>query len=59
MLRDPEYRRNCGYRRKKNVDDEVEDDTTPLEPVTRKETLITSRTLHSFMVQFEMTTPNS
>ena len=42
---------------KSNVDDEVEDDTIPLEPVTRKETLIASRTLHNFMVQFEKTTP--
>nr|AAT38686.1 hypothetical protein SDM1_32t00006 [Solanum demissum] len=40
-----------------NVDDEVEDDIIPLEPVTRKETLIASRTLHNFMVQFEKTTP--
>ena len=32
--------------------------TIPLEQVTRKETLITSRTLHNFMVQFEKTTPD-
>nr|AAT38752.1 hypothetical protein SDM1_42t00003 [Solanum demissum] len=40
-----------------NVDDEVEDDTIPLEPITRMKTLIASRTLHNFMVQFEKTTP--
>ena len=34
--------------RKNNVDDEVEDDIIPLEPITRKETLITSKTLHNF-----------
>ena len=39
-----------------DVDDEVEDDIVPLEPDTRKETLIASRTLHNFMVQFEKTT---
>ena len=42
---------------KDNVDDEVEDDTIPLEPVTRKEALIAFRTLQYFMVQFETTTP--
>ncbi|KAK4727230.1 hypothetical protein R3W88_032147 [Solanum pinnatisectum] len=42
---------------KSNVDDEVEDDTIPLELVTRKESLITSKTLHNFMVQFEKTIP--
>ena len=42
---------------KSNVDDEVEDDNIPLEPVSHKETLIASRTLHNFMVQFEKTTP--
>ena len=39
-----------------NVDDEVEYDTVPLEPITRKEALIVSRTLHNFLVQFENTT---
>ena len=38
---------------KDNVDDAVEDDTTPLEPVTHKEALIASRTLHNFMVQLK------
>ncbi|KAH0692341.1 hypothetical protein KY285_019438 [Solanum tuberosum] len=42
---------------KSNVDDEIEDDTIPLEPVMRKEALIASRTLHNFMVQFEKTIP--
>ena len=42
---------------KRNFDDEVEDDTIPLEPVTRKEALIASRTLHNFIVQLEKTTP--
>ncbi|XP_047256211.1 uncharacterized protein LOC124888969 [Capsicum annuum] len=40
-----------------NVDDEVEDDTTSLEPVTRKKALIASRSLHNCLVQFEKTTP--
>ena len=55
MLKCPKHRRNCGYHRKNNVDDEVEDDNVPLEPVTRKKTLIASKTLHNFVVQFEMT----
>ncbi|XP_015169155.1 protein RDM1-like [Solanum tuberosum] len=42
---------------KNNVDNEVEDDTIPLKPVTHKEALIASKTLHNFMVQFENTTP--
>ena len=41
---------------KSNVDDEIVDDTTPLDQVTCKETLIASRTLHNFMVQFKNTT---
>ena len=53
----PELGTNCGYYWKNNVDDKVEDDTIPLEPVTRKETLIASRTFHNFMVQFKKTTP--
>ena len=40
-----------------NVGDEAEDDTVPLEPVTRKKALVASRTLHNFLVQFENTTP--
>ena len=56
MFRGSELRRNYGYIGKNNVDDKVEDDTIPLEPVTRKETLIASRTLHNFMVQFKKTT---
>ena len=40
-----------------NVDDEVEYDTIPLEPVTRKEALIASETLHNFLVRFENITP--
>lgn len=40
-----------------NVDDEVEDNGVALEPVMRKEALITSRTLHNFLVQLENTTP--
>ncbi|KAK4712555.1 hypothetical protein R3W88_007068 [Solanum pinnatisectum] len=42
---------------KSNVDNEVKDDTIFLEPITHKKTLIASRTLHNFMVQFEKTTP--
>ncbi|KAK4737609.1 hypothetical protein R3W88_001306 [Solanum pinnatisectum] len=41
---------------KSNVDDEVEDDTIPLVPITHKKALIATRTLHNFMVQFEKTT---
>ena len=41
---------------KSNVDDEIVDDTTPLDQVTCKETLIASRTLHNFMVHYEKTT---
>ncbi len=41
---------------KNNVDDEIEDDTISLEPVIGKESLIASRTLHNFMVQFKKTT---
>uniref|UniRef100_A0A0V0GFE3 Putative ovule protein n=1 Tax=Solanum chacoense TaxID=4108 RepID=A0A0V0GFE3_SOLCH len=54
MFRDPELRTNCGYHWKNNIDDKV-DDTIPLKPITRKETL-PSRTLHNFMVQLEKTT---
>jgi len=42
---------------KNNVDDETVDDTIPLEPVMRKETLTVSRTFHNIMVWFEKTTP--
>ncbi|XP_010419288.1 PREDICTED: CENP-B homolog protein 2-like [Camelina sativa] len=41
-----------------NVDEEAEDDNVePLEPVTRKEAIIASRTLHNFWMQIEKTTP--
>jgi len=41
-----------------NGDDEVEDDIAlPLEPITRKEAIITSRTLHNFWMRFDKTTP--
>ncbi|KAK4709379.1 hypothetical protein R3W88_030304 [Solanum pinnatisectum] len=42
---------------KSNDDDEVEDDTIRLGLVTRKETLIASKTLPNFLVHFEKTTP--
>ncbi|KAK4722649.1 hypothetical protein R3W88_012882 [Solanum pinnatisectum] len=42
---------------KNNVEDDVEDDIIPLKPVTHKEALIISTTLHNFMVQFKKTTP--
>ena len=35
---------------KNNVDDEVEDDPITLKTITRKETLIVSRTFHNFTV---------
>jgi len=41
---------------KNNVNDEVEDDAIPLKLVVCQGALITSRTLYSFMVQFEKTT---
>ena len=41
---------------KKNVDDEVEDNTKPFARVMHKEALITSRTLYNFMVHFKKTT---
>ncbi|KAH1228178.1 CENP-B 2 [Glycine max] len=40
-----------------NAEDDSEDDTVSLEPVTRKEALITSNTLHNFMIQYTNTTP--
>ena len=43
-----EHRRNCGYYRKSNVDDEIKDDAIPIEPFARKRTLITSRTVQNF-----------
>ena len=43
--------------KKRNVDDEVGDDTISLEQNTRKKTLIAFRTLHNFMMQLENITP--
>ncbi|KAG4982424.1 hypothetical protein JHK85_027913 [Glycine max] len=40
-----------------NAEDDSEDDTVSLEPVTRKEALMTSNTLHNFMIQYTNTTP--
>ncbi|KAL5154444.1 ARS-binding protein 1 [Glycine soja] len=40
-----------------NVEDDGEDDTVSLEPVTRKEALMASNTLHNFMIQYKNTTP--
>lgn len=39
------------------VDDEVEDDSIALEPVTRKEALQAATTLHNFLLQYEKTMP--
>ncbi|CAK8534819.1 unnamed protein product [Lathyrus sativus] len=38
-------------------EDDGEDDTVSLEPVTRKEALMASNTLHNFMIQYKNTTP--
>ncbi|XP_015075336.1 uncharacterized protein LOC107019323 [Solanum pennellii] len=35
----------------------LKDDTIPVEPISRKEALITSKTLVNFVVQFEKATP--
>ncbi|KAK2459083.1 hypothetical protein QL285_006178 [Trifolium repens] len=40
-----------------NAEDDDEDDTVFLEPVTRKEALMASNTLHNFMIQYKNTTP--
>ncbi|KAL8131272.1 hypothetical protein AgCh_007267 [Apium graveolens] len=40
-----------------SVEDDLEDDTTPLEPVTRKEALKASKMLNNFLMQHESTTP--
>ncbi|AES87014.1 hypothetical protein MTR_4g019100 [Medicago truncatula] len=40
-----------------NAEDDNEDDTVSLEPVTRKEALMASNTLHNFMIQYKNTTP--
>ncbi|CAK8530482.1 unnamed protein product [Lathyrus sativus] len=40
-----------------NAEDDDEDDTLSLEPVTRKESLMTLNTLHNFMIQYKNTTP--
>ncbi|GJY99591.1 ultraviolet-B receptor UVR8 [Tanacetum coccineum] len=42
-----------------SVDDEVEDDSIALEPVTRKEALQAATTLHNFFLQYEKTMPHS
>ncbi|KAH1189473.1 ARS-binding protein 1 [Glycine max] len=40
-----------------NAEDDDEDDTVSLEPVTRKEALMASNTLHNFMIQYKNITP--
>ncbi|XP_027351220.1 uncharacterized protein LOC113862331 [Abrus precatorius] len=40
-----------------NAEDDDEDDTVSLEPVTRKEALTALNTLHNFMIQYKNTTP--
>ncbi|CAI8600091.1 unnamed protein product [Vicia faba] len=40
-----------------NAEDDDEDDTVSLEPVTRKEALMASNTLHNFMIQDKNITP--
>ncbi|CAK8561767.1 unnamed protein product [Lathyrus sativus] len=40
-----------------NAEDDGEDDTMSLELVMRKEALMTSNTLHNFMIQYKNTTP--
>ncbi|XP_024642354.1 tigger transposable element-derived protein 6-like [Medicago truncatula] len=40
-----------------NAEDDDEDDTVSLEPVTRKEAFMASNTLHNFMIQYKNTTP--
>ncbi|XP_074349950.1 CENP-B homolog protein 2-like [Apium graveolens] len=40
-----------------SVEDDLEDDTTPLKPVTRKEALKASKMLNNFLMQHESTTP--
>uniref|UniRef100_A0A0V0GMH8 Putative ovule protein n=1 Tax=Solanum chacoense TaxID=4108 RepID=A0A0V0GMH8_SOLCH len=57
MFRGPKFRRNCGYHRENNVGDEVEVDTIPLKQVSHKEAIITSRTLHYFLIQVKKTIP--
>ncbi|KAG5049623.1 hypothetical protein JHK85_010726 [Glycine max] len=42
---------------KNNAEDDHKDDMVSLEPVTRKETLMASNTLHNFMIQYKNTTP--
>lgn len=39
------------------VDDEVDDDSVALEPVTRKEALQAATTIHNFLLQYENTVP--
>ncbi|KAL0347656.1 UNVERIFIED_CONTAM: hypothetical protein Scaly_1781600 [Sesamum calycinum] len=39
------------------TNDEAEDDSIPLEPVTRKEALSATTTLHNFLLQLENSTP--
>ena len=40
-----------------NVEDDVDDDETPMELVTRKEALKSSNILHKFLIRFENSTP--
>ena len=39
------------------VQNPVDDDSVPLEPVTRKEALQATTTLHNFLLQYENTVP--
>ena len=40
-----------------NAEDDSKHDTVSLEPVTRKEALMASNTLHNFMIQYKNTIP--
>ena len=40
-----------------NAEDDGKDDTVSLEPITRKEAIMASNTLHNFMIQYKNTTP--
>ena len=42
---------------KNSIEDEAEDDFIPLKPITRKEVIISSTTLHNFLLQFEKAIP--
>ena len=41
---------------KNNAYDDGKDDTMSLEPITRKEALMTLNALHNFMIQYKNTT---